>query len=180
MGAAALRDSSSWTLIGSQPVNAQALRPQDIWRQVYERLPNLPLENQYISTETGEVAENNTLASRLISYHLYVKNRPPNYRFDWKLTMADYLGVHEYLTESQYPGNKTLQENPMEGDRSVIETLSRSERDALVNVLVSIFNPNRPETSEPQLREFPSPSPAPNPRTTPKLPQPGDADLLRL
>lgn len=179
LGAAELKSSGNVKLMTSQPVVAQVNRPQDVWRQVYDRLPDLPLENHYVSNETGEVDTENTLVSRLIRYHLYVKSRPPNFRFDWKLTLADYLGAHENLVPSQYPSSNTLRENPMEGDRTAIENLSRAQREALIDVLVSIFNPNRPQTVAPTPRVSPSP-PTPNPRATPKLPQPGDADLLRL
>ncbi|HAG80198.1 MAG TPA: hypothetical protein DCL61_03280 [Cyanobacteria bacterium UBA12227] len=171
--------SGVFKLTPSQPVIAQGFRPQEVWQRVYERLPDLPLENQYISQETGEVDADNTLVGRLIRYHLYVKSRPPYYRLDWKLTMADYLGAHEYLVASQYPGGNTLNENPMEGDRAAIQRLTRAQRNALVDVLVSLFNPNLPENPPPTPRESPSPLPTPNPRSTPGLPQPGDADLLR-
>lgn len=181
---AEVRDSGVFKLSSSQPAMAQSFRPQDAWRQVYERLPNLPQENQYVSQETGEIASEDTLVSRLIRYHLYVKSRPPNYRLDWKLTMADYLGAHEFLVESQYPSGNTLQENPMESDRTAIQKLTRSQRDALVDVLVSIFNTNRAQTPTQTPSTSPSPSPSAPPPTTsnspakPSLPQPGDAQLL--
>lgn len=171
------RPSGVWKLVTIQPVAAQFPRPQAIGQRVYERLPDLPQENQYVNTETGEVESGSTLADRLVEYHLYVKNRPPNYRFDWKLTIADYLGAHEYLVASSYPGNKTLQENPMEGDRAAIENLTRSERNALIDVLVSIFSPNRPEATTPTSTTSPAP-PANNPPARPKPPEPGDAQLL--
>jgi hypothetical protein len=124
------------------------------------------------------VDSDSTLASRLIRYHIFVKSRPPNYRLDWKLTLADYLGAHEYLVESQYPGGNTLRQNPMEGDRAAIEKLSRAQRDALIDVLVSIFNPNPSGTSAPAPSASPPPPKPPNPRATPSLPKPGDAQLL--
>jgi hypothetical protein len=175
---AEVRDPSVFKLMGLKPATAQIWRTEDVWRQVYERLPNLPQENQYVSKETGQVNPDDTLVSRLIRYHVYTKSRPPNYRFDWKLTMADYLGANELLMESQYPSNNTLRENPMEGDRSAIQKLSRTERDALVNVLASVFNPNRTETSAPTPSASPPPETTPNPRATPSLPKPGDARLL--
>jgi hypothetical protein len=175
---AEVRDPSVFKLMGLKPATAQIWRTEDVWRQVYERLPNLPQENQYVSKETGQVNPDDTLVSRLIRYHVYTKSRPPNYRFDWKLTMADYLGANELLMESQYPSNNTLRENPMEGDRSAIQKLSRTERDALVNVLASVFNPNRTETSAPTPSASPPPETTPNPRATPSLPKKGDARLL--
>ena len=172
------RKTGVFKLISSQPATAQIFNSQDSWRQVYKRLPNFPLENQYVSNETGNVDSDSTLASRLIRYHIFVKSRPPNYRLDWKLTLADYLGAHEYLVESQYPGGNTLRQNPMEGDRAAIEKLSRAQRDALIDVLVSIFNPNPTETSAPAPSASPPPPTTPNPRATPSLPKPGDAQLL--
>ncbi|NEQ24088.1 MAG: hypothetical protein F6K28_34185 [Microcoleus sp. SIO2G3] len=183
-GKAEVKDSGIFNWIGSHSATAQQpFRAQDAWRQVYERLPNLPLENQYVNKETGEVSSQNTLVSRLIQYHVYVKSRPPNFRFDWKLTLADYLGAHEYLVESAYPGATSLRENPMERDRAVIEKLTRAEREVLIDALVSVFTPNTTQT--PASAPTPSPTaptrtsnPATTPATTPSLPQPGDAQLL--
>ncbi|MCP2731008.1 hypothetical protein [Limnofasciculus baicalensis] len=179
LGGGNITNSGLWHGINSKAVTAQVLSPQDVWREVYRRLPDLPLENQYISQETGEVASNDTLISRLIRYHIYVKNRPPSYRFDWKQTLGDYLGVNDYLVESKYPGSSTLRQNPMEGDRAAIQNLSRVERNALVDVLASLFNPNSPETEPPTPRESSSPLLTPKPTATPRLPQPGDAELLK-
>jgi hypothetical protein len=183
LGKAEVRDSSVFKWLGVQPAAAQFSIPQDAWRRVYERLPNLPRENQYVSKETGKVDENNTLIGRLMRYHVFVKRRPPMYRLDWKLTFADYLGANNYLVESQYPSADTLGENPMESDRKVIEKLNRAQRDALVNVLVSIFNTNSPQEPAATPSGIPSAAPAPptssSPSTTPSLPKPGDAQLLR-
>jgi hypothetical protein len=177
LGVVEVRDSGFFKLGALQPATAQFSIPPEAGQQVYERLPNLPLENQYVSKETGEVDSNNTLVSRLIRYHIYSKSRPPYYRLDWKLTMADYLGAHEYLVESKYPSSNTLKENPMERDQAAIQKLTRAQRDALIDVLVSIFNPNRPTAPEPSPSASPQPQ-APNPTATPSLPQPGDARLL--
>jgi hypothetical protein len=195
LGKAGVRESSVFKLLGVQPAAAQFAIPEDAWRRVYERLPNLPLENQYVSKETGKVDENNTLAGRLMRYHVFVKKRPPAYRLDWKLTLADYIGANEYLVESQYPSANTLRQNPMESDRKAIEKLTRAQRDALVNVLVSIFNPNNnPNSSQPRAPKpsvspplpttpnpsaSPPPATTPNPSATPSLPRPGDAQLLK-
>jgi hypothetical protein len=167
-------------LIGAQPATAQIFNAGDAWRKVYELLPNFPKENQYINRETGKVEENSTLASRLIRYHVFVKSRPPGYRMDWKLTIADYLGVNQYLVESQYPGATTLRQNPMESDRATISKLTRKQRNELVDVLASIFNPNSTEVPSPKPSAAPpSPIPPTPNQTKPKLPQPGDAQLLR-
>ncbi len=182
LGRAEVGDSGVFKLVGLQPAAAQFARPQDAGRQVYERLPDLPRENQYVSKETGQVVSDDTLVSRLIRYHIYVKKRLPNLRFDWKLTMADYLGAHEYLVDSQYPGSNNLKTNPMESDRAAIQKLNRAQRDALVNVLVSILGGDRAPASTPTPSPSTSPSPPPstppNPSARPSPPKPGDAQLL--
>lgn len=166
-------------LFNLQPAFAQSVSPRDVWRQVYKQLPDLPLENQYVNKETGKVDSDNTLANRIIGYHIYVKGRAPIYRLDWKLTLADYLGANELMQEEVYPGFETLRSNPITGDRAAIERLSRQQRDALVQTLVSIFNPNY---SAPAAKTPPQPSTAPSPDSpdTRNSPQPrsGDAQLL--
>ena len=124
----------------AQQYISQSVSRGDVWQRVYEKLPSLPRENQYINKQTGKVASENTLVSRLIRYHVYVKGRSPNYRLDWKLTLADYLGANEIMEESRYPGYDTLRSNPVEGDRAAINRLNRAERDALVQTLVNVFN----------------------------------------
>lgn len=156
------------------------VRVSQVWQKVYEQLPDLPKENQYILQETGKVAEENTLIGRLIRYHVYVKRRPPQYRFDWKLTLADYLGANEPIIPSEYPGGEVLRENPVQGDQKVIQELNRQQRDILVDTLVSLFNPTLPRSNRSQpnpASSAPTPQP-PNSSLTP-LPQPGGADLLK-
>jgi hypothetical protein len=155
----------------------------DVWRQVYEAIPDLPLENQYLSLETGQPAVNNTLASRLIRYHTFVKGRPANYRLDWKLTLADYLGVNERIIPGTYPGSDTLRTNPLEGDRTIIQRLSRAQRERLVQVLVSIFSQSNStsDSTSPTSGSQPTQSmPAASPSSAPTSvqPEPGDARLL--
>lgn len=150
------------------------VRAQDAWKFVYEKLPDLPIENNYISKETGKVDPNNTLVGRLIRYHVFVKGRPPNYRFDWKLSLADYLGVTpDYLVESVYPGNDVLRSNPMERDRTVIQSLNRAQRDALVQALVDVFSGDSKPAGAPA-------GETKDRSTSPEIPQPqpGDAKLL--
>ena len=158
-------------------VNAQNLRPETVAAEVYQIFPSLSSENQYFSQETKEVDADNTLISRLIRYHQYVKNRPLKYRLDWKLTLADYFGVNEPIREFRYPGSSTLQSNPLEGDRAVIKSLSRLQRNQLVDTLVSIYSGQQQNSSQPNSpasdRSLPS-----NSSPLPQLPQPGDADLL--
>ncbi|MEA5576945.1 hypothetical protein [Anabaena sp. UHCC 0451] len=127
------------------PAVAQRISPSDVWRLVYQQLPDLPKQNQYSSKDTGKVAENNTLASRLIRYHIYVKGRSPIYRLDWKLTLADYLDANETIYEASYPGNDSLKQNPLDGDRTTIKKLTRNQRNNLVQTLVDIFNTGNKE-----------------------------------
>ncbi|MDF5708442.1 MAG: hypothetical protein PUP90_12340 [Nostoc sp. S4] len=158
-----------------QPGTAQTIAPTEVWQIVYQKLPDFPRENKYISKENGKVAENNTLANRLIRYHIYTKGRAPNYRLDWKLTLADYLGANEIIYDTSYPGNDTLRKNPLEGDRAAIAHLTRSQRNALVQVLVNIFNPTSQTTPAPRSNTTPSPARS----TTPQPPQGGGAELLK-
>ncbi|HLO83970.1 MAG TPA: hypothetical protein VK203_03000 [Nostocaceae cyanobacterium] len=157
------------TNITHSPAVAQRISPTDIWQTVYQKLPDLPKENTYISKETGKAAEENTLIGRLIRYHIYVKGRSPIYRFDWKLTLADYLNANEIMYDTSYPGNDSLRENPLDGDRLAISKLTRRQRDQLVQVLVNIFNPNtQTPTTTPQTTQ-----------QTPQTPSRGSADLLK-
>lgn len=126
---------------GRETAIAQIIRPDGVGQKVYEQLPELPKENQYINKETGKVAEADTLVSRLVRYHLYSKGRPPFHRLDWKLTLADYLGLSGQLDDADYPGGKNLNKNPMDGDLSAIRKLDRAQRNALVQALVDAFAP---------------------------------------
>ncbi len=129
-------------LLSTSSAYAQNVGTGNTWQQVYEQVPDLPKENQYISKETGKIAENNTLVSRLIQYHVYLKGRAPNYRLDWKLTLADYLNANEVMYDSSYPGHDTLKKNPFEGDRTAIRRLTRKQRNALVQALVNAYSQN--------------------------------------
>lgn len=148
------------SLFNPQPALSQSVSPRDIWRQVYQQLPNLPLENKYISKETRKVASDNTLVTRLINYHVYVKGRAPNYRLDWKLTLADYLGANDIMWEEAYPGFENLRKNPIEGDRAAIQRLNRQQRNALIQTLVNAFTAN---SSAPGSRTPLQPSTEPSP-----------------
>ncbi|NEO25452.1 MAG: hypothetical protein F6K03_00780 [Kamptonema sp. SIO4C4] len=168
------------------PVFAQRyVRPADAATRVYELLPDFPKANNYRLQETGEVDEESTLISRLIAYHLYVKNRPPIFRFDWKLTLSDYMGFHERVSPNTYPDHLNLQENPLERDREIIDSLTRQERNELIATLIQVFNPDAAAASQEQPPNSPQPtetrptSPSPPPVTQPREPQPGDAELLR-
>lgn len=167
-----------WRLGSHNPslVVAQTLTPEKVAEEVYRQIPDLSLENHYTSVRNGHRSIENTLVSRLIRYHQYVKARSTNYRLDWKLTLADYLRKNEIIDEQRYPGNSTLTQNPLEFDRAIIEKLTMRQREELVNVLVSIYNP----TTETEKETKPSTSPTPDkpPSTGIILPQPGGADLL--
>jgi len=115
------------------------ISPSAISAQIYQRYPALPLENQYISDETRTVAAENTLVSRLIRYHVYIKRRQPTLRLEWKLTTADYLGAFDRINAARYP-DSGLTENPIAGDIAAIEALSIEERDLLVNALYEAFS----------------------------------------
>lgn len=162
---------SNGTPTNSEP--SGRVRIQEVWRQIYQRLPGFPLENQYVNRATGKVDPNNTLVSRLIRYHYYGKGRPVNYRLDWKFTLADYLGVNEPIDASTYPSADNLKQNPFERDRAVITTLDRKQRDALIQALVAVFSPSENASS-------PIPSPAPElPSSPQRQPSRGGAQLLK-
>ncbi len=154
------------------PTLAQFPRPDAVAVKVYQMLPSLPKENQYTNLETGNIVSNNTLLSRFIRYHQYIKNRPLTYRLDWQLTFADYLKVNETIFENRYPGNSTLTINPLENDRNAIAKLTRIERNQIIDTLLEIYNPK--SESSPQKPATDST----NNNNSPKLPQPGDAELL--
>lgn len=157
------------------PATAQSVRFQDAWKQVYEQVPDLPLENQYINRATQKVDPNNTLANRMIRYHQSVKGRPLNYRLDWKMTLGDYLGVNEPIIDSDYPGSNTLRKKPLDSDRAIINRLTRKQRDALVQALVNVFSPTaRQSISTPIPRSRQTPTIVPN-----RPVQPSGAQLLK-
>lgn len=142
----------------AQPTPIRRIDPIALSAQIYQQLPDLPLENQYISRETGDPAVENTLVSRLIRYHVYIKNRPTVFRLDWKLTLADYLGAFERISASSYPDND-LQESPYQNDIAAIESLSAAQRNNLVNTLYEVFTPSTSEanSSETDSSEMNSP-----------------------
>jgi hypothetical protein len=156
-------------------VFAQTITPEKVAEEVYQQIPDFPLENNYTSRETNQINLENTLISRLVRYHQYTKSRPTTFRLDWKLTLADYLGKNEIINDERYPGFNTLTQNPFSGDRKIIENLTMQQRNNLVKVLVSIYNPN----AENKPTEKPSQNPQNN-NSSPSfiLPKPGGADLL--
>ncbi|PSF35709.1 hypothetical protein C7H19_15860 [Aphanothece hegewaldii CCALA 016] len=181
MGVALGLSLSFWT---GHLTHAQSLRPEYVANIVYQRLPEIPKENQYIRQSTKEVDPDNTLISRLIRYNQDVQKRPVRYRLDWKLAFADYLGANEPVKEERYPGRNTLTVNPYKKDLEVIRSLNRRQRNELVNIIASVYNPpaSQSETPQPTPQSSPQPTPQPSPPTAPQKPtfsQPGDSQLLK-
>jgi hypothetical protein len=170
--------------ISNQPTLAQSMRFEQVTQELYQQIPDLPLENGYVNSETGRVSTDNTLISRLIRYHVYIKSRLPNYRLDWKLTLADYLGVNERIEPKTYPSGSSLRKNPMEGDIAAVNRLTLAQRTAVVDILAAGFTTAATPQAEPSPAPSPAISPTPTPSPTPnsrfpRQPQPGDAQLLR-
>jgi hypothetical protein len=171
-------------VLSSAPISsAQLSSPTDVAQFVYKRVPTLALENQYIRSENNKQAVESTLVSRLVQYHNSTKGRSPTYRLDWKITLADYLGINEVIQPETYPGYAFLKKNPLETDRAVIQKLNASQRNALVQALVDAFVGNR--MTESVTPSTPS-TPKAKPKTTPAyrpilnpLPAPGSANSLK-
>jgi hypothetical protein len=167
-----------------RPVMAQTARPESVAVLVYQRIPDIPKENQYVRQETGKVDPENTLISRLVRYHQDVKKRATRFRLDWKLTLADYLGVNEPIKADRYPGRSSLKTNPLEGDIKAIQNLNRRQREALVDLLANTYKPQQADAqpvnpnSKPSPNRTPQPSATPTP-SSPSLSNPGDAQLLK-
>lgn len=125
-------------VLSSATAQPRSINRRDVARQVHELLPDLPLENHYLHSETGEVDRGNSLVHRLIQYHYDVKSRPIVSRFDWKLTLADYLGANEWMNIDTYP-DRRLAENPYENDVEAIRSLNRQQREDLVQALVTVI-----------------------------------------
>ena len=133
----------------------------DRWRRVYEQVPGLPLENTYVRRDTREVDSEDTVIERFMRYHLYDRGRSPLFRLDWKLSLGDYLGINETIPIDTYPGNTTFTENPRRGDMRAIASLSREQRQKLVDVLVALFTPEPEPATRPSVAPSPTPSPTP-------------------
>ena len=162
---------------GLPSATAQTFRPESVATAVYKELPDLPLANNYVNEE-GKTVSDNTLISRLVRYHQYVKNRPTRFRLDWKLTLADYLGANEPLDQARYPGHTTLQTNPMAQDIEIIKSLNLRQRNALVDALVSLYDPQGDYSEPTVVEDTPTPAKPDTSRPSINLPQPGDAELL--
>ena len=162
-----------------RPVWAQSLRIEEAASRIYEQMPDLPKENQYVRIEIEAVDDSYTLINRFIRYHLNVKRRSPFSRLDWKLTIADYLDANEPIKSERYPGYQSLATNPMEGDLAAIATLNRRQRSELVDRLVALYRPSAPQPTNTNNPSTPTANPKPTNRPNqPRLSQPGDAQLL--
>jgi hypothetical protein len=160
---------------------AQTIPPESVAVKVYQQIPDLPKENQFINKERQQADPDNTLISRLVRYHLYVKNRPLNFRLDWKLTIADYFNLNEDIKAINYPGSSTLTTNPLESDRQIVTKLNRQQRDRLVDTLVNIYNPQAETSSSTPSQPNQNSATQKPTQTKPALPlpKPGDAQLLK-
>lgn len=175
--------SGAVVLLFASTSSAQLTSPPDVAQFVYKRVPTLALENQYIRSENNKQAVESTLISRLVQYHNSTKGRSPNYRLDWKITLADYLGINEVIQPETYPGFAFLKKNPLESDRTVIQKLNASQRNALVQALVDAFTGSRATAAikaftPPVPQAKPKPAPAYRPTLNP-LPAPGSANSLK-
>jgi len=179
---AELKQLGSFQFSFDPSARARDLRPEQVASELYDRLSFLPKENGYINSNTGEIDENQNLVKRFIRYHLYVKGRSLVSRFDWKLTLADYLGYNEDLIITRYPGYKTLQQNPFEGDRQAINNLTPEQRNLLVETLFSIYNPEGAKLllRQPNLQTTRESTEQENSQPRLHQSQPGDADLLKF
>jgi hypothetical protein len=158
--------------------NSSSIRAEGAAAIVYQQLPYLPKENEYRRKETGEIDPEHTLISRFIRYNQDLKKRTNRYRFDWKLTLADYLGVNETIDPQTYPGSITLTTNPFETDAKAIQALNRRQRQELVDLLAFIY---KPQATEKPAKTKISPTPQSTPKDEsgkPSLAKPGDAQLL--
>jgi len=159
----------------SSLTQSSTLHPESSSDKVYQAFPNLPKNNEYKRVENGKINSESTLISRLIRYHQDVKKRPTGYRIDWLLTMSDYLGFNEPIKEGQYPGYSTLQINPMKDDIKIIRSLTRFQRRALLDFLVTLYAPVEQMHKDIPSKDDSTKSDIP---TKPGLSKPGDAKLL--
>ena len=118
------------------PANAGIVRTAEIAQKIYIELPEIPLENQYFNQKLKKIDPNNTLINRILRYHAFNKGRPADMRLDWKLTLADYLGANDIIDPATYPSHDVLSKNPLDKDRAVVNALTRSMRDQLIDRLI--------------------------------------------
>lgn len=172
-------DGAAWAQ--SSVSLSRRLQRGEVSEAVYQRMPDLPVENTYINAESGNPDSDNTLVTRLVRYHLYTKGRITLYRLDWKLTLADYLGANEFMHADRYPLANRLTVNPLEGDQQAIATLSRRDRDDLIQVLIEVCHPELVGTVDTPEGDSNGAGSDPGSTTTPNEPVTGTgaADFLR-
>ncbi|MEC4806140.1 MAG: hypothetical protein SAJ12_10585 [Jaaginema sp. PMC 1079.18] len=170
------------TICGSlfAPTQAQFIDAEQVAPKIYEQLPDFPKANNYINKETGEVEVENTLISRLIRYHIFVKSRPIEYRLDWKLTLADYLGILDPIQVANYPGASDLTENPARQDIALIQGLTREQRNDFANAIAARFNNTTPSVNSSPTPQNSNPGAVKPPQRPNLPPAQGGADLLRF
>lgn len=125
--------------LSAPPAFAQRLRDLTFTvDRIYERLPDLPLDNHY-ATLAGRTAAESTWVKRVLLYHIRTKGRLPTSRFDWRLTFADYLEANVPMYASQYPGADSFSTNPLNGDRDRFQGLSRQDRSELLTTILDVY-----------------------------------------
>ncbi len=108
--------------------------PSQVTKLFYQSQPKFPQG----ATNADQSSPQN-LIRRLVTYHIYIKGRSPYSRFDWKLTVADYLGVNETIRAEEYPGREELAKNAYLDDQKLISQLPRSQREALIQTMLTIY-----------------------------------------
>ncbi len=178
--------SLGWIWGVSAPSGAQLRVIPEAARQVYELMPDLPRENDYVYIEEGiSPPEDNTLVQRMMLYHQQVQGRPPTNRLDWQFTIADYLDLNEPMFAQAYPGVTSLNENPYRRDREVVQSLSREQRRQLLESILTAYggDPNPPTLYIPpdvtQQAQAPKDPTVPTPDPMIVLPTTSSADLLK-
>jgi hypothetical protein len=123
----------AFLLFCTWPLVACALpTPTQAVNLLYKTLPNFPK-----GIENKEGTQN--LGRRLITYHTFTKGRSPYSRFDWKLTLADYLGYNEIIGYADYPGREDLPVNPYLDDQKQLDQFTRNQREHLIQTLLTIY-----------------------------------------
>jgi hypothetical protein len=181
-------NSVSYAQSNNRNIQTSYVSAEQIALRFYQRVPNFPRADNYKVTNP-QIKIPSTLVERLALYHTLVKGRSPQRRFDWKLTLADFLGLNDVISAQSYPGREYLDKNPLEDDRVTIRQLNRQQRNQLVQTLVDLYTPavaretapatpgtpDKPQAT-PTLQPFPAT--APSPSRVPPSPQGGGAQLL--
>ena len=108
--------------------------PTQVTLAIYKALPTFP-----VGLTNQDSANPHNLVRRLLTYHLFTKGRSPYSRFDWKLTLADYLGYNEVIQSEEYPGREEVSGNVYLADQKLIDQLTPSQREQLIQALLKIY-----------------------------------------